>query len=362
MGAPSSGAARYLVCLLISTSSVAAAFNLRESLSSWLEARSTPTTSGTPEPSSSSVATLTILDTSREPCPVSCDQVGFDSSAWTAYHDVSRLAYCNQTMSLDFALHNPLDNPETSTTIRCCTAGSEGPAIAGTNVSSEVSSSRIDKRANVTSDSACFLNPNRIEVEASLQMAFNGSGNSASVSDFQKASQQIGNYLSQQQESTCQDTITFAYSGSAAVGLFAGSAVQDQGLAQSVLQQFVSSVQGSGYSESVLVQLCAANRSSRYSMGIITNANAGVGFVQDAVATWASGQCVTAYDKASDWKTVTLSMPKPAVNSTQPTSSNATWTNTTGSASHVERALRPRATCSTVEVASGDTCKHFAPP
>lgn len=309
-----------------------------------------------PTPSGSvTTAPLSDFNAAREYCPATCDAVGLDSLQWDAYHDVGRLTTCNRTMLLDFALYNPLDDPDTHVTIRCCSAGVSAPAVAGTNAS-EASRTRINKR-----DDSDLTRGNLTEVKVPFQIAFNESDVSASVNDFVDASQQISDYLSHQ-KSNDEQVISFAYSRSAAVGMFAGSGVQSQGVAESVLSDFISSIQSSGYSESALVQLCSNhNRSSRYSMGIITNAKADVGFVQEAVATWASGDCVTKYDKEETWKTFTLSMPT-LLNSTHLPLTNGTLTNGTSilgseAATHVARALAPRATCSTEQVKSGDTCK-----
>ena len=160
---------------------------------------------------------------------------------------------------------------------------------------------------------------------------------------------------------SCNATIAFAYSGSAAVGFFAGTGTQN--VSANVLQQFITEVQSVGISESVLVQLGAApgrNRSSKYSLGIIANANANLGFVQDAVQTWASGYCVTAYDSSDIWQNVTLSVPSLLPNTTS-LPSNATLTNGTGSAARPGLAPRASATCTTVQVASGDACKLLPP-
>ncbi len=206
---------------------------------------------------------LAVFDSMRSACPASCDETGPDTTNWTAYHDVNRLSWCNQTMLLDFTLYNPLDDPQSHATIRCCAAGPEIPASSGANASAEATASRIAKRDNTTSDTACVPNVHQSQVQAPLQIAINGSDASASVSDFMKASQQMASHLAQQ-KSGCQQTVSFAYSGSAVVGLFAGSAIHSQGIARSVLQQFIASIESSGYSESFLVQLCSGNLSSRY--------------------------------------------------------------------------------------------------
>jgi chitinase len=357
MLAPSLGVARILVIPLL-LAYLVTAVSVPDSLSSYLAAHPISTTSGDLTKAPVDLSNLStkalppvVANSARSRCPASCDDAGLDPINWTVYHDVNRLSWCNQTMLLDFALYNSLDDPRTHASIRCCSASPEVATSSGAATSS-AAASRVDKRGNATSGTSCLSKGNQTQVQESLQMAFNGPDASGSVSDFVEASQQMASYLVQQKPS-CNQTVTFTYSGSAVVGLFAGSGIQSQGIAASVLQQFIASVESSGYSESVLVQLCSGNnRSSRYSMGIIANADADVGFVQDAVATWASGGCVTTYDRADTWQNITLSIPN------HPTSTNGTLTNGTFSATHAARALAPRTTCSTVQVASGDTCKY----
>jgi chitinase len=267
-------------------------------------------------------------------CPASCDDSGLNPSNWTAYHDLTHLSLCNQTMLLDFALYNPIDDPLTHLTLRSCAANF---ASSGGNVS------------NGTNNGLCPSKGNLTQVQEPLQMAFNESDSSGSIDDFMAASQQMAGFLAQQ-EPTCNDTIAFSYNGSVAVGLFGGSGIQSQDIPTSVLQQFIAQVEGIGISESVLVQLCAANnRSSRYSLGIIANANADIGFVQNAVSTWASGGCITTYDNAEVWQNITLLLPS-LLSQTNSTSSNSTYS---------RRSLNRRDSCTTIQVASGDTCKYL---
>jgi len=124
-----------------------------------------------------------------------------------------------------------------------------------------------------------------------------------------------------------------------------------------VFQQFIAQVKSSGLSESALVQLCAANnRSSKYSFGIIANAENNISFVQDAVATWASGECITTYDSAEAWQNITLTIPS-LLDQANSTFSNRTSSNST-LANRSANGLRRRDSCTTIQVVSGDTCKY----
>jgi chitinase len=317
------------IILLLVTAGTSTA--LPDSLNSWLAAHPVGTqVATTPIKTSNRTLSYAQLQSQLSACPVSCDVAGFTPSNWTRYHALSRLGLCDQTMLLDFTIYNPLDDPTSQVSIGSCSANF---AVGTSNTSSPT-------------NGLCPSRGKKTQVQESLQIAFSGTGGSGSLDDFVAASQQLEAYLSQR-ESGCNSTIAFAYSNSAAVGIFAGSGVQD--ITTSVLQQFITKVQSVGISESVLVQLCAGqNRSSRYGLGIVANANADLASTQKAVQTWASGNCVTSYDHSETWQNITLSVP-----SIVP-SANATASNGTSPTTH---AFAPRATCNYEQVASGDTCR-----
>jgi chitinase len=328
------------IVLLLVHQSTAALASIPDSLSTWLDTHPITTRVATvPIVSSNRTLSSAAVKSQRSRCPISCDEIGLTTSNWTVYHDLSRLELCNQTMLLDFALHNSLDDPTTQISVRSCAANFGADA---SNVES-------------TSSGTCPSHGNRTEVEVPMQIAFNGTGSSGSLDDFTIAAEQLQLYLAQQKPG-CNATTAYMYHGSATIGVFAGSGTQN--VSADIFQQFVTEVQRVGISESVLVQLCAnpgRNRSSKYSLGMIASANANLGFVQDAVSTWASGNCVTAYDSSDTWQNVTVSVP-----SLQPNSaalhSNATLINGRSPAT-LARALSPRGSCSTIQVVSGDTCK-----
>lgn len=334
---PSAAAVILTITLWLAAQNTAAA-TAPENLSSYLAAHPISTQAAVPSSRKNTTAFRTIppsvVNLAASSCPASCDDSGLNPNNWTVYHHVNRLSRCDKTLILNFALYNPLDDPRTHSTIRSCAAD-----FAPSTTSS-------------TSDAPSPPGHGQTQVQEPLQIASNKSSTIGSIDDFTAASQQISSFLAQQRSTN--ETIAFAYSGSVAVGIFAGSKIQSQGILATVLQKFISEVESSGFSESVLVQLCAnSTRSSRYGLGIIANANADVGYVQSAVATWASGGCVTTYDNEDVWQNVTL---------TVPSWTNYTSSNTTHVAKQAARALSPRSDCSTITVASGDSCKYSKSP
>lgn len=96
-------------------------------------------------------------------CPAPC-VAGSRPDNWTTYHEVDRLTWCNQTMLIDFAVYNALEDPKTHASIRSCVANTAPAAVS--------------KLADSYS-SACGK---ATKVQADLQLAWwAGSKDSASV-------------------------------------------------------------------------------------------------------------------------------------------------------------------------------------
>ncbi|KAJ3958601.1 hypothetical protein N0V92_004825 [Colletotrichum tropicale] len=265
-------------------------------------------------------------------------------SNWTLYPRLGRLSMCNETMLLDF---NPSNSLRKDETVRACTASF---AVGASNVTG----------SNTTQGPSCLPKCSVTKVQESLQLAFNVTKTPAELKDFEAASEQLAASLSRR-ESNSTDITTFAYSNTVALGLFAGSGVRD--IPSSVLRQFITKIKTTGFSDSVVAQLCAKDgRSSRYSLGIAVSGDRNLKFVQDAVATWASGECITSFDKVEDWQDITLSVPGISNNSTASFGNSTRANSTAGTASSVSsrsNMLQRRAECSTVQVVSGDSCEYF---
>ncbi|KAJ5020020.1 Killer toxin subunits alpha/beta [Colletotrichum sp. SAR 10_99] len=252
---------------------------------------------------------------------------------------------CNETMLLDFNPSNSLHKDET---VRACTASF---AVGASNVTGN----------NATQGPSCLPKCSVTKVQESLQLGFNVTKTPAELKDFEAASEQLAASLSRR-ESNSTDITTFAYSNTVALGLFAGSGVRH--IPPSVLRQFITKIKTTGFSDSVVAQLCAKDgRSSRYSLGIAVSGDRDLKFVQDAVATWASGECIASFDKVGHWQDITLSIPSISNNSTASFGNSTRANSIAGTASSVSsrsNMLQRRAECSTVQVVSGDSCASLA--
>lgn len=112
--------------------------------------------------------TLKLHHETRNRCPASCSHATLNSSAWYVYHDVNRLKACNETMLLEFALFNPVNDMKSHISISACVADLQ--ASASDNAKSII---------------VCVPNKNvkRVRTESFVQFASSGSSVLTNVTD-----------------------------------------------------------------------------------------------------------------------------------------------------------------------------------
>lgn len=161
-------------------------------------------------------------------CPVSCSSTKDSSSSdeWFLFPDAEDLASCNETMLFNMVVKTTAEDQTTPTGIRACTAdydsGVKAAFVADENTASLCSTS------------------NRVLEETSVYMHEPQVGSNAaefSVNHLLAAGHQISSHLALQTPSCDDDAIEFAYSQSAAIGVFAGAEINQHGLAY-VLRKF----------------------------------------------------------------------------------------------------------------------------
>ncbi|KAH8682019.1 hypothetical protein BX600DRAFT_407914 [Xylariales sp. PMI_506] len=275
----------------------------------------------------------------RASCPVSCSSAGVNSSAWFNYHSVNRLDKCNNTLLLDFALANDLDNPSTHINIAACTA--------------DLDVSTSTSAANTTTCQGPAVDTT--QTSGTLELATSGSSSSEQVAGVIAALDQLQAYATLSGPS-CDPIIKYAYTGDVAVGMFVGSALASQGVIASVLEQLKDQIQTDGsIAETLLVQQCEGV-AARYGLGIYIDASADLSSVQSGMQSWTNASCI-ALDTATSWQNITYSVPSASATS----NSTTTISNSTTALRTRYQHLRPRDdTCSTVQVVSGDSCGTLA--
>ncbi|KAK6443798.1 chitinase [Trichoderma asperellum] len=250
-------------------------------------------------------------------CPLSCTQTAnsSDGAGWFLFSDAARLAWCNETMLLDFVVKTSVDekqNPNIG--IRACTAEYGVEA----------------KQAYTFDDRTAALcsTPNHVMVNSAVRM-FHPSASEDDQGfdskDFLSAGHQMARYLASQKPSCTNNAMAFGYSKSSVVGLFAGAERQIPYPKQ----------QCSKYAKPIIkVQITAL------------------------VSSLVVRRCISETNGSQDWITVTIRVPP-----LKDTFGNKTAipSNMTTAASKLRQLrIAVRAECKTTKVQAGDHCSTVA--
>lgn len=269
-------------------------------------------------------------------CPSVCDSP--NPSDWALYHNMRVFKTCDEPMLLNFAVNNPIRDAAGHPVIHACVP-SESRSRDGSEFSSSVQPSL----------------PSYSVREAQAEIAWRGDG-ASQPSNVDNALQQLQVLL--QHPSSINTTIVYAYSNGTATGAYMGSmiahATHDKGIAKSFLDQWR---QGSLDTTGALMQVCGKDLPAAYTLGVVSETSSdpeeALVAVQDAVATWNSGQCVDGYDgsKKSQISVAEISAPG---NGTININSKS------GLFRRFASDLLPRDTCRAIEVHSGNSCSDLA--
>jgi chitinase len=215
---------------------------------------------------------LQYCDASRpRKCPYSYPWNG-QSDTWTVFHDVDRLSACNESMLLDFALYNALDDPATHATIRATVGKSPEKDSA---LSVQACDSSVTSQERVNTELAWW---GEKDMEHQLQVV--------------AATRKIQSYL--QDEANCNTKSIFSYSNGSAVGVFSGANIQNTGAASTLIQTFLGQVQKDNY-QRMLIQYYGND--GAHMLGIVSDSvSNSLSEVQKIVRKWSDDECVTGCD------------------------------------------------------------------
>ncbi|KAF1973227.1 putative glycosyl hydrolase, family 18 [Bimuria novae-zelandiae CBS 107.79] len=289
------------------------------------------------------------------PCPVSCTEAKNDTSGagWSLFPDATRIKSCNETMLLSMVVQPPQsDEITTEPIIRACSADystGEKPLFVPD-----------EQKASLCTTANRVLEDNHVQLYHGVE----ASNEDFSTSHLVSAGRQMIRHLAQQTPSCNNNAIEFAYSQSAAIGLFSGVELHQHGITADVLDNLLAYVEKQTISNTIIVQLCGAkDRGADYSIGIVATSAENLPFVHKSVSTWANGGCVNPDEASEDWMKVTLRIPG-EVKSTSSNSTNATTSLQPISASAAPLGARSRlqirADCKTTTVHAGDGCSAVA--
>ncbi|KAH8896256.1 hypothetical protein GQ53DRAFT_713976 [Thozetella sp. PMI_491] len=274
------------------------------------------------------------------PCPAACGDL--KSNNWTVYTSVDRLATCGEPMLLDFAIHNPLDDPNTITSLKVCTSGN-----ATTTTNALFAAAKAPDSSSSSKRDALVPTPKRDAPvcasgasEAQTKLSFGRSGASTAKNDeILETLDHLSAFF--EDEHHCDTTVLFGYTDGAVAGIYIGSSFGKSTIS-SAIKELSEQVKSDGPSETMTAQLCAKGRNSNHVFGIAVDTTGNLAAVQKSVASWSKAECADTYLNVVD---------------------NSTFSNGTMSRrSHPRQMnkLQARGDCTTVKVNSGDSCGSLA--
>lgn len=231
-------------------------------------------------------------------------------------------------MFYDFSLYDQVDDPATNHRIHACS--SYGPDF------SELPSSSM-KLASADS------------VDVHFEIGWFDEGFGLAASGIRSLIKQIRKYVDHGHGATDKPFVMYGQSGQAALGLYIGRGLLNQGLSESALKMFEDNLENLNVSTpSLAMQLCAPHYDSTHIFGVMATSNGTFTPIQDAIKAWANATCLSFSGS--------VTFPGQAMFTAPLLQANRTTTNSTA----LVKTLHARSECKTVQVVGGDSCATLA--
>ncbi|KAL4733759.1 glycoside hydrolase [Aspergillus similis] len=264
---------------------------------------------------------------------------------WAAYHDSAYIALCNESLLLDLAIYNPLDDPTSHKTILACS----------------VTKARSDWEG---ATQAAATTGDFVEISASLELGLWGTATTDVISDTNNLTTTIQKYL-RSPGNTARKNI-FGQIDHVIIGVHVGSLLENSKAVDAVtnnLAEHINSVDGV-FNQTVL-QSCGLGGGT--TLGISVNTDGDLAAVQKHMRDWSDGKCVGGFDTSEEVAHVSLLAASRLTTPSSPNNSTAAPSHSSlrvrSHQHHVHQHSHPllhtlhaRSTCSYVQVHSGDSC------
>ncbi|KAK8146892.1 hypothetical protein G3M48_002467 [Beauveria asiatica] len=218
-----------------------------------------------------------------QPCPLRCSEAvnSTGNPSWFQLSDASSLSSCNETLLLSLIVDN--DEPQG---IKVCAADYD-PVLP--------SSLFYDGEK-----AALCTTPNHEMAPASVRISFlpekaqRSDSATFSSNHLLAAGRQVVHHLASRQPSCSRDAMSFGYSQSALIGVFAGVELHQHGLTFQVMQRVLQHVEDNFSLNTFVVQLCYDDDGlgADYTVGVIATSSNNLHLAHQALKTWAGGKCV----------------------------------------------------------------------
>lgn len=293
-------------------------------------------------------------------CPLPCDDGFVQSTRWTTYHDLHRLRNCEEPMLLDFSLHNAHDDPHSDMGIRACSMALHSEDFARDARGNTTSTASSSSKSSSSTKPTCGVRSlgNTTAHFSIAQSGVTGSTNSKSAIQAIRISQYR---MTHGDKTSCSAATSFIMVGDSVVGIYAGTSVSVQSLSDHVLESLVSDITNHGAQDSVWIESCSTSPSqSSQNMGIVIGGLSTLPLVQSAMSGWSSSSCMTTNSSAHLTATAWQSFNLPFWSGPMDANHAANSSNVYMGSSRRHQTLAPRGDCTTVQVASSDSCASLA--
>lgn len=273
-------------------------------------------------------------------CPQRCNVVGPNPANWSAYHNLEQFDACPLAVFQAFSIYDNVDDASRPHGIYACS--SYGPDFAKMPKSS-VQASTVES------------------INATYEVGWWDEGRDVAVADIRSAAKQLRQYLEGGHGSTNTTEILYVRSGRAAVGLFMGQDLQNEGVSAVALKTLEDNLGAlNASSRSVAMQFCQPNYTSEHIFGFFATSNRTFAPVQQAIQSWSNATCLSFPNSQNFSGQAMLTIPIMTTSEPNITIAGANSTSFTALKRSSRVKLYARSECSTIQVHSGDSCGSLA--
>lgn len=284
-------------------------------------------------------------------CPGRCKDLGPDPLNWSLYHNLDQLNQCNEIIFHDFNVNDYVDDPDEAHHIYSCSSyGPDWSALPPSNANSP-KSLRIASTPNVTYETGWWAD-----------------GTDLAAAELTTLTRQMRQYIAKGFAPTDRPALLFAKFGAGSIGVYIGKGLQNEGVGAFALEQLDGALNFpdtiSTDASGLVVQFCEEGQNADHIFGVIVTSNRTFGAVQRAIKSWSVAECQSFHGSRNALGPLPIVTPL-AANSTNVTGSAYPTLSHRGAKSLRARqalynTLASRGHCSTVQVASGDSCASLA--
>ncbi|KAK2762269.1 hypothetical protein FQN54_001279 [Arachnomyces sp. PD_36] len=214
-------------------------------------------------------------------CPAECTGPGIAEGSWSAITSLQELNRCPKPLIFDTSIRFPIEEPGRHTLFRAC-----------------ASTPNLEQLK--TTDTPCAPESNRTSTNVDIQVGWTGGDDAtASLSDFTQAAGDLQQNVVR--DVSCGQTVLFAKSGNAVLGLYMGSEIDKASVGPIVEEftNFVSKRSGDPLPSQISLQVCDPDGeiSRTRIVGITASSSGDVHAVHKSLGQWSDAECLSGFEK-----------------------------------------------------------------